>query len=147
MARQKKSTPEVEKVRPYLEGVAKNLVDRLYGPEGPAWGTKLTELEDVVVSIREVISEKMLAQALARQAAATEQRSPAYQACPQCGGPVTKKPGAAKAPPPGTEKPPEPEPDPRHVLTRGGVAQWVEPEEYCRSCRRSFFPSEPELGD
>ena len=70
MAQKKKSTPEVEKVRPYLEGVAKNLVDRLYGPDGPAWGTKLTELEDVVVSIREEISEKMLAQALARQAAA-----------------------------------------------------------------------------
>src|SRR5216684_917196 len=53
MARQKKSTPEVEKVRPYLEGVAKNLVDRLYGPGGPPWGTKLSELEDVVVAIRE----------------------------------------------------------------------------------------------
>ena len=64
MARNKKSTPEVEKVRSYVEGVAKNLVDRLYGPSGPAWGTKMTELEDVVVAVREALSEEMLAQAL-----------------------------------------------------------------------------------
>lgn len=47
MARREKATPEGEKVRSYLEGVAKNLVERLYGPAGPAWSTKLTELEDV----------------------------------------------------------------------------------------------------
>src|SRR5437868_5630845 len=52
MARQEKSTKEVEKIDPYLEEVAKNLVDRPYGPNGPAWGTKLTELEDVVVAVR-----------------------------------------------------------------------------------------------
>ncbi len=135
MAEKKKSTPEVEKVRPYLEGVAKNLVDRLYGANGPAWGTRMTELEDVVVAIREVISEKMLAQALERQAAmAAEQRPAAYQACPQCGGAVAKKP------------PGEAGPKPRSVLTRGGEAEWVEPEEYCRKCRQSFFPSEQEPG-
>ena len=33
MACRKQSRPEVEQVRPYLEGVAKNLVDRLYGSE------------------------------------------------------------------------------------------------------------------
>ena len=130
MARTKKSTPEVDNVRPYLEGVAKNLVDRLYGPKGPAWGTKMTELEDVVVAIREVLSEKMLAQALERQAATAPAERPAeYQACPKCGAPVLKKPGATV-------------PAQRSVLTRGGDAEWVEPEEYCRTCRRSFFPSE-----
>jgi hypothetical protein len=36
MARSKKRTPQVEEVRPYVEGVAKNLVERLYGPNGPA---------------------------------------------------------------------------------------------------------------
>src|SRR5438105_4518306 len=70
MARAKKRTPKVEEVRPYVEGVAKNLIDKLYGPDGPAWGTRLTEIEDLFVAIREVLSEKMLADALARQAAA-----------------------------------------------------------------------------
>ena len=47
MARAKKRTPKVEELRPYVEGVAKNLVEKLYGPQGPAWGTKLTEIEDL----------------------------------------------------------------------------------------------------
>ena len=70
MARAKKPTPKVEEVRPDLEGLAKNLRDKLYGPDGPAWGTKLTEIEDLFVVIREVLSEKLLVDALARQAAA-----------------------------------------------------------------------------
>src|SRR5262245_24999347 len=135
MARSKKSTPEVEKVRPYLEGVAKSLVDRLYGAQGLPWGTKLTELEDVVLAVREVISENMLAQALERQAATeVEQRPAEYQTCPKCGRPVTKKPDKDQTP------------QPRNVLTRAGEAEWVEPEQYCRKCRRSFFPSEQEFG-
>lgn len=52
----------------YSEGVAKGLVDRIYGPQGLPWGTKVSELEDVVIGVREVLSEKMLAQALERQA-------------------------------------------------------------------------------
>ena len=70
MARAKKRTPQVEEVRPYVEGVAKNLVDKLYGPNGPAWGTQLTEIEDVLLEIREVLTEKMLDVSLAQQAAA-----------------------------------------------------------------------------
>lgn len=129
MARKKKSTPEVENVRPYLEGVAKNLVDRLYGPNGPAWGTKMTELEDVVVAVREALSEKMLAQALERQAKA-EQRPEPYQRCPSCERPL----------PPGTAV------EPRTVQTRGGLADWEEPKTHCHTCRRSFFPAEQEPG-
>lgn len=137
MARHKKSTPEVAKVEVYLKGVAKNLVDRLYGPEGLPWGTKMTELEDVVVEIREVISEEMLAQALQRQAATVEQRPQTYRGCPGCGKAVQDKPGG----PDGLAKP-----EPRSVQTRAGEAQWLEPEKYCRTCRRSFFPSEQEPG-
>lgn len=130
MASRKPSRPEVEQVRTYLEGVAKNLVDRLYGPDGPAWGTKMTELEDVVVAVREALSEKMLAQALERQAATNEQRPEPYQCCPSCGQPVA---GAA--------------PEPRLMQTRGGEAEWLEPHMNCRRCRRSFFPSVEESGD
>ena len=69
MARSEKFTEKLENTRRYVEGVAKNLVDQLYGKEGLPWGTKLTELEDTVVAVREMLSEKMLAEALARQAA------------------------------------------------------------------------------
>ena len=130
MARRKQSRPEVDQVRTYLEGVAKNLVDRLYGPTGPAWGTKLTELEDVVVAVREALSEKMLAQALERQAARNDQRPEPYQCCPSCGQPVAAE-----------------DPEPRLLQTRGGEAEWSEPNTYCRRCRRSFFPSVEESGD
>lgn len=51
MAKRKKVAPVVEKVEPYIEGVAKHLVDRLYGPDGPPWGTKMTELEDVILAV------------------------------------------------------------------------------------------------
>jgi hypothetical protein len=128
MARNRKASPEVEKVRPYLEGVAKNLVDRLYGPKGPPWGTRLTELEDVVLAVRELLSEQMLDQALTRQAAEPE-RPASYEACPGCGRPLETG-----------------ELEPRIVQTRGGEAQWQEPQAYCRTCRQAFFPSEPEPG-
>jgi hypothetical protein len=130
MAHRKQSRPEVEQVRPYLEGVAKNLVDRLYGASGPVWGTKLTELEDVVLAIREALSEKMLAQALERQAATNEQRPESYQNCPSCGRPVEAE-----------------DPEPRLVHTRAGEAEWSEPQAHCRHCRRSFFPSIEKSGD
>jgi hypothetical protein len=130
MARAKKRTPQVEEVRPYVEGVAKNLIDKLYGPHGPAWGTKLTELEDLFLAIRAVLTEKMLADALARQAVAQAQAPPAARTCPGCQQPLAC-----------------PDTNPRLLQTRAGEAAWAEPEGYCDRCRRSFFPSVPEPGD
>ena len=129
MARAKKRTPQVEEVRPYAEGVAKNLLDKRYGPDGPAWGTKLTEIEDLFVAIREVLSAKMLADALARQAAAQAKGPTAYRTCPGCQQPLVC-----------------PDTNERIVATRAGEAQWAEPEGYCDRCRRSFFPSVQEPG-
>jgi hypothetical protein len=129
MARAKKRTPQVEEVRPYVEGVAKNLVDKLYGPDGPAWGTKLTQIEDLLLAIREVLTEKMLADALARQAAAQTQGPPAYRACPGCQQPLAC-----------------PDRNERILQTRAGDAEWAEPEGFCDRCRRSFFPSVQESG-
>src|SRR4029077_378496 len=88
MAHAKKRTPQVEAVRPYVEGVAKNLVEKLYGPHGPAWGTKLTDIEDVLLEIREVLTDKMLDLSLAQQAAAADQRGDAHRACPGCQQPL-----------------------------------------------------------
>jgi hypothetical protein len=122
MARSKKRTPKVEEVRPYVDGVAKNLVEKLYGPQGPAWGTKLTEIEDLFLEIREVLTEKMLDLALSQQAAG--ERPEAYATCPGCREPL-----------------PCPDTNPRILQTRAGEAEWPEPEGYCPRCRRAFFPS------
>ncbi len=129
MARAKKRTSQVEEVRPYVEGVAKNLIDKLYGPEGPAWGTKLTELEDLFVAIREVLSEKLLADALARQAAAPLKGPTPYRTCPGCQQLLACE-----------------DTNERIVQTRAGEVAWAEPEGYCDRCRRSFFPSVEESG-
>jgi len=128
MARKEKRSPEVEETRAYLEGVAKNLADRLWGPRGPAWGTKLTQLEDLVVEIREILSEKLLELGLQRQAGTpVEERPPGFQQCSGCGQPTPADP----------DEPLEP----RLVQTRGGAAAWQEPKHYCRRCRQAFFPS------
>ena len=69
MARSKISTAPAEPVRAFVEGVAKSIVDRLHGPDGLPWGAQFTEFEDVVLAVRQVLSEKMLDEALQRQAA------------------------------------------------------------------------------
>ncbi|HTU22608.1 MAG TPA: hypothetical protein VMG10_31505 [Gemmataceae bacterium] len=124
MTRAKKRTPEVEEVRPYVEGVAKNLVDKLYGPDGPAWGTTLTEIEDLLLAIREVLTETMLDDTLRRQAATQAQSPDATRRCPGCQQPLAC-----------------PDSNERILETRVGEAEWAEPEGYCDRCRRSFFPS------
>jgi len=114
MARKKKATAGVEKEAAYIKGVAKNLVDRLYGPAGPAWGTKFTELEDTVAAIRELLTEEMLHQALGRQGAQNE-RPPEYNVCPGCGRPVPST-GLT---------------EPRCLETGSGDAVWEEPKTRC----------------
>lgn len=129
MARQQKRSPQVDEVRPYVEGVAKYLIDKLYGPHGPAWGTSLTEIEDLLLDIRQVLTQKMLDESLARQAAAADQQPLATRLCPGCQQLLDCD-----------------EHQPRLVRTRAGEAQWSEPEGYCSRCRRAFFPSIPQPG-
>lgn len=128
MARSTINKVPADPFQTYLQGVAKSLADRMYGPEGPAWGTHLTEIEDIILAIREVLGEKTLSEILRRQAAA---KLPAdYRNCPSCGKEV------------------EPDkPDERTVQSRIGEAQWQEPSSYCRKCRRSFFPSDEKFRD
>lgn len=130
MARKKKVPASVEPVQPYVEGVAKALIDRIYGSQGLPWGTTLTELEDVCLAVREVLTEEMLKHALQRQAQSNPDRPEPYRHCPGCQGAVQ----------------PRPDPEPRNVQTRAGEAEWDEPSEYCRKCRQAFFPSEQKSG-
>lgn len=133
MARTKKAAqhPNVEALRPYLEGVAKKLADDLWGPKGPRWGTTLTEIEEVLLDARGVITQKLLALTVERQAEHQRSERPAeYQECPTCQRTLD-----------------EPrQPKPREIRTRVGAAAWDEPREYCTRCRRAFFPSEQEPG-
>ena len=124
MARHKKRTPQGEEVRAYVEGVAKNLVEKLYGPKGPAWGTQLTEIENVLLDVREILTEKMLDLTLAQQAAARAERPASFRTCPGCHEALVCD-----------------DANPRVVQTRAGEAEWSEPEGYCPRCRRAFFPS------
>ena len=129
MARRAKrpSNPHVEALRPYLEGVAKKLADDIFGPHGPAWGTRLTELEDIALQAQAIVSEKFLALGLERQAAAPAQTRPAaLQQCPSCQRPLGQTQESA----------------PRSLHTRAGGVDWSEPQQYCTRCRRAFFPSE-----
>jgi hypothetical protein len=121
---------QVEAFRLYLEGVAKKMADELWGAHGPAWGTTLTEMEDLAIEARDIFTQKLLELGLDRQAAATEQRPADTQSCPDCQRPFA-----------------EPEkPAPRTMQTRAGEVHWQEPQEYCSRCRRAFFPSEQEPG-
>jgi NADH pyrophosphatase NudC (nudix superfamily) len=127
MAAAKKTTPQVENNRVLVQGMAKNLVERLYGPEGPPVGTRFTELEDLVVQLGEVFQESLLGQALDRQSSTIDKKE--ENICPGCGRPLAAR-----------------DPEPRLVASRAGEAQWQEPHRYCDKCRKSFFPSVQELG-
>jgi hypothetical protein len=131
MAFTKTTAATVDEVRPYLHGVAKYLVDQIWGAKGPPWGTKLTDIEAIALAIQQVFSERLLQQTLQRQAGTpAAERSAEYQRCPSCQG--------------GTEAA---DPEPRVVTTQAGDAQWQEPHAYCRRCRRAFFPSVQEPGN
>ncbi len=127
MARFRIPTQPADPVRPYLDGVARSLVERLFGPDGPAWGTPLSSIEDTIRSVRQALSEGILDEALRRQALSAPDRPDPFRACPSCGGP------------------PDPAPDERRILqTTVGEAEWAEPVTHCRRCRRSFFPPKQE---
>ena len=67
MAWKQKARPEVTDQGVFLEGVAKNLADKLYGPSGPPPGTTFAELEEVAVQLGQAISREILNRSLARQ--------------------------------------------------------------------------------
>lgn len=111
-----------------LQGVAKQLIHRVYGPDGMPWGTKFADLEELAVQLGQAISENMIDQALVRQAAAVPVEA---NSCSACGTPLEPTGGA----------------EPRAVATQVGTARWEEPKRYCPKCRAAFFPSVPGVGN
>jgi hypothetical protein len=128
MARSAAAKKKLDELRNYVDGVAKKLADDVYGPQGLPWGTRLSELEDMAVTLREAIGAKMMEIVLERQAAADPPTD--YQNCPGC------------------RREPRPnDAEPRSLDTDGGKIAWNEPHQYCPKCRRSFFPSVEKFGD
>jgi hypothetical protein len=132
MVNTSKNAGAVEALRNYLEGVAKKVADELWGPQGPVWGTTLTDLEDMALEARAIFSQRLLQLGLERQAAAfSAEPPPEAHACPDCQRPFGK---------------PKPAKD-RTMETRAGEVAWQEPHAYCTRCRRAFFPSQQESGN
>jgi hypothetical protein len=114
-------------LRPVLLATAKNLLNHLYGPQGPPWGTSFAALEQLMVQLSDTLSSELLHLALQRQA---EQPVPEpLQHCPTCGRPTAAR-----------------DPEPRCVRARIGTADWQEPAAHCDHCRKAFFPSVEESG-
>jgi hypothetical protein len=128
MARPVDPTVAKAELENLLQGVAKQLIHRVYGPEGMPWGTKFVDLEELAVQLGQAVSESMIDQALSRQAAAAPTEA---DSCGACGTPLD--------PAGGTE--------PRAVATQVGTARWEEPKRDCPQCRAAFFPSIPGVGD
>ena len=120
--------PVPPELRSLLKQVAGDLVDRLYGPNGPDWGTRFAQIEAVAIQLGQLVSAQMVTEAVARQADSAV--PPSLDACPTCSGPIQAKP-----------------PEPRIVTTPAGDAEWSEPQRFCDRCRKAFFPSVQEPGD
>lgn len=130
MAIAEKASREVDECRHLLAGMAKNLVDRLYGPSGPPWGTPFSTLEDIALRLAERFRKAFLDLALARQAHAFLRSCPdSLCLCPSCGMLTLAK-----------------DPEPRLLFCRAATVEWLEPHRYCRKCRKAFFPQSRSLG-
>jgi len=121
---------ELESCRFLLQGQAKILADRLYGPEGPAAGTALDEIETAVGAVALELRKRVLDLVMARQAEAMHQHlSEELRRCPSCGQETIPQ-----------------DPLPRVLHCRGITVEWMEPRRYCGHCRRDFFPQSKALG-
>jgi hypothetical protein len=128
MARPVDPTVAKAELENLLQGVAKQLIHRVYGPDGMPWGTKFADLEELAVQLGQAVSQSMIDQAVARQAAAVPVEA---NSCSACGTPLD----------------PAGRTEPRAVATQVGTARWEEPKRNCPQCRAAFFPSVPGVGN
>jgi hypothetical protein len=130
MATHEKAPQEVEKCRCLLQGLAKNLADRLYGAQGPPWGTSFAQLEGIALRLGHLVRQHFLHLVLSRQATAfLADPAPPLCRCPSCAGQTSER-----------------DPEPRILHSRAGDAEWLEPHRYCPKCRKAFFPQSQSLG-
>jgi hypothetical protein len=128
MARKPTPRPELAAHATYLDGVAKNLADKLLGPDGRIpLGTTFTDLEEVLVRLGRSITQDALTRVLQRDADAERPTDDL--------GPTWGTPGIPD------------DPEPRAIATRAGDADWDEPRRHGPRGRRDFFPSVGSVGD
>ena len=92
-----------------------------YGETGPGLDVDLAGLEQIALLLQKGILQGFCEQATTEQARQLTETIP----CPQCGE-------ECEVP----ESPPQ-----RPMTLTGGEFSLAEPQCYCRTCRRSFFPS------
>ena len=129
MARTGQEGPEMESVAVYLQGVAKYLLGKFYGADGPPWGTSLSRLEDLVFSVQQSLAREFFTLALNLQAQQSSLAPDSLLRCPSCRLEISCSDSQA-----------------RSLISRVGVAAWREPAAYCSVCRRSYFPQSRSLG-
>jgi hypothetical protein len=119
-----KGQPEdLSHLRDMAYGWGKVASRRAYGEEGPGLDIDFDSIESLAVDIGEAVIRGAIEEALKTQLKLLGDHQP----CPAC----------ARDCPVDTSL--------RTVQVRGGTIEYNEPFCHCRTCRRDFFPSAPEL--
>ncbi len=115
-----------------VEGWGRILAEEAFGPDGPDLNVDMATIEDLAVTMQQALLKGLCEEATRRQS----QRLPETQPCPDCGAecPVESQSEGSEDDPGGGGRS-------RRLRLRGGAFELAEPRCYCRSCRRSFFPS------
>jgi hypothetical protein len=115
-------------VRGRIGQFARELMREVYGEHGPEWGTRFRDIEILADVIGMEVASRFTEGSVSEQAESVPEEA---RVCPCCGG--------------DGERRDDDEPRSLHTLT--GVVNWEEAQFFCEPCRRSFFPSEPRVGD
>ncbi len=113
-------------MRERVKGLAIELCREMYGPKGPPWGMKFTEIEEQTAEVGDALGCALLSLGLQQQADA--EGHPAGK-CGGCGEPIPFNEIAG-----------------RLLQAKRGEAVWQESYGHCKRCRKAFFPSLPEFG-
>jgi hypothetical protein len=131
MAMRAKPPAEVDNCRSLLPGAVKNLADRLYGPQGPAWASPGAAWRPWRLPWA--------------RPSRTNSSPPCWRARPPPFTPPPR-PTPARVPLAAAPPPPPRDPQPRQLRWAAGAAAWSEPQRYCGTCRKAFFPQSRALG-
>lgn len=130
MASHRLTEEKRQELREFALGYGKILAREAYGPEGPGFDVDLAGLEEIADEVQQALLKGFCETTTAGQAG----QLPSVQPCPGCG---------RECP---VESPEEIDTS-RPMRLRGGSFELAEPRCYCRSCRRSFFPSAAGFAD
>jgi hypothetical protein len=119
MATRKLSSAELQAVKRLAKQWGKIVVKHAYGDQGPGLDVDFAQMEEVATAAAQGLTEGALEAATAQQGQLLGDKQP----CPQCGTLCVV----------GSQE--------RPLRAKGGVIALREPQGYCPTCRRDFFPS------